>query len=77
MPCNNSLFFSVATVDIAMPILCTYGVFPRNLGQGISVAYLRKTRSDHVIRNALAARNHETYGQGNGRQSFCTVLRYH
>ena len=27
--------------------------------------------------NALAARNNETYEQGNGRQSFCTVLRYH
>ena len=55
-----------------------YGVFPRNLSQGISVAYLRKkTRSDHVTQNALAARNNEAYGQANGKQSFCTVLRYH
>ena len=30
--------FSDATVDIAMPSPCMYGVFPRNLGQGISVA---------------------------------------
>ena len=34
-----------------------------------------RTRSDHVTRNALAARNNEAYGQGNGRQSFRTVLR--
>ena len=25
--------------------------------------------------NALAARNNKDYGQGNGSQSFCTVLR--
>ena len=37
----------------------------------------KKTRSDHVTRNASAARNNEACGQGNGRQSFCTVLRYH
>ena len=37
----------------------------------------RKTRSDHVTRNALAARNNEAYGQANGRQSFCPVLPYH
>ena len=36
-----------------------------------------KTRSDHVTRNALATWNNEAYGQANGRQSFCTVLRYH
>ena len=30
-----------------------------------------------MTRNALAARNNEAYGQGNGRQSFRTVLRYH
>ena len=36
-----------------------------------------KTRSDHVTRNALAARNNAAYGQGNGRQSFRTVFRYH
>ncbi|CAH3023587.1 unnamed protein product [Porites evermanni] len=35
-----------------------FGVFLRNLGQGISVAYLRKkTCSDQVTRHALAARN--------------------
>ena len=39
-----------------------FGVFPRNLGEGISVAYLReKTRSDHVTRNALDARDNEAY----------------
>ena len=32
------LFFSDATVHIAMPSPSLYGVFPRNLGQGISVA---------------------------------------
>ena len=37
----------------------------------------KKTRSDHVTQNALAARNNEAYGQANGKQSFCTVLRYH
>ena len=30
-----------------------------------------------MTRNTLAARNNEAYGQGNGRQSFRTVLRYH
>ena len=39
-------------------------------------AFRRRTRSDHVTRNALAGRNNEAYGQVNGRQSFCTVLRY-
>ena len=44
----------------------------------ISVKAFRwRTRSDHVTRKALAARNNEAYGQGNGRQSFRTVLRYH
>ena len=52
-----------------------YGVFPRHLGQGISVASEKKTRSDHVILNALAAWNNEAYEQGNSRQSFCPVLR--
>ena len=36
-----------------------------------------RTRSDHVTRNALAARNNEAYVQGNGRQSFYTVSRCH
>ena len=36
----------------------------------------KNTRSDHVTRNALAARNNEAYGQGNGRELLCTVLRY-
>ena len=35
----------------------------------------KKTRSDHVSGNALAARNNKDYGQGNGSQSFCKVLR--
>ena len=30
-----------------------------------------------MTRNALAGRNNEAYGQVNGRQSFCTVLRFH
>ena len=72
---NNSLFFSDATVDIAMPILCTAS------SHAISVKAFRwriwekNTRLDHVTRNALAARNNEAYGQGNGRESFFTVLR--
>ena len=44
----------------------------------ISVKAFRwRTRSDYVTRKALAARNNEAYGQGNGRQSFRTVFRYH
>ena len=30
-----------------------------------------------MTRNTLAGRDNEAYGQGNGRQSFRTVLRYH
>ena len=37
----------------------------------------KKTRPDHVTRTSLAAQNNEAYGQGNGTQSFCSVLRYH
>ena len=40
------------------------------------VSEKKKPRSDHVTRNASAARNNEAYRQGNGRQSFCTVLPY-
>ena len=29
-----------------------------------------------MTRNGLAARNNEAYGQDNGRQSLCTILRY-
>ena len=74
IPCNNSLFFSDAKVDIAMPSPCpAVRRLPtqsrsRHFG-GVSE---KKTRSDHVTRKALAARNNEAYGQGNGRQSFCT-----
>ena len=65
-------FFSDATVDIAVPIPYTVS------SHAISVKAFRwRTRSDHVTRNALAARNNAAYGQGNGRQSFRTVLRYH
>ena len=66
MPINNiSLFFSDATVDIAMPSPCTA------FSYAISVKSFRwRTRSDRVTRNALAARNSAAYGQGNGRQSF-------
>ena len=39
------------------------------------MAHEKKTRSDHVTRNALAAWNNEAFEEGNGRQSFCTVLR--
>ena len=39
------------------------------------MTYLRKeTRSDHVTRNALAARNNEDYGQGNGLFMGCFTL---
>ena len=34
----------------------------------------KKTRSDPVTRNASAARDNEAYGQGNGRQSYCTAF---
>ena len=73
---NNSLFFSDATLDIAMPIPC------KASSHAISGKAFRwrvwenKTPSHHVTRTALAARNNEAYGQRNGRQSFCTVLRY-
>ena len=60
LPINNiSLFFSDATVDIAMPSPCTA------TSHAISVKAFRwRTRSDHVTRNALAARNNKAYGQG-------------
>ena len=48
-----------------------YGVFPsrsRHFG-GVSE---KKTLSRTVTRNALAVRNNEAYGQGNGRKSFAT-----
>ena len=66
-------FFYDATVDIAMPSPCTAS------SHAISgKAFRWQTRSDHVTRKALAARNNGAYGQaGNGRQSFRTVLRYH
>ena len=62
---NNSLFPSDATVDIDMPSPCTYGVFPRNISVKAFSCYTwgNKTRSDHVTRNALAARDNEAYGQ--------------
>ena len=66
--------FSVfdTTVDIAMPSPCTAS------SHAILVKAFRwRNRSDHVTRNALAARNNAAYGQGKGRQSFRTVLRYH
>ena len=43
-----SFFFSDATVDIAMPSHCT---------ASSHAAFRSRTRSDHVTRNALAARN--------------------
>ena len=55
-----------------MPSPCT-AFIPRNLSQGISVANSLGPRDP----NALAALNDEAYGQVNGKQSFCTVLRYH
>ena len=61
----HPLFFSDATVDIAMTSPCTASTHT------ISVKAFRwRTRSDHVTRNALAVRNNAAYGQGNGRQSF-------
>ena len=41
---NSSLFFAVATVDIALPSPCSASshAISVNLGQGIPVAYLRK-----------------------------------
>ena len=56
-----SLFFSDTTEDIAMPSPCMAS------SHDISIKAFRwRTRSDHVTRNALAARNNEAYGQGNG-----------
>ena len=53
-----------------MPSPCTAS------SHAISVKAFRwRTRSDHVTRNALAAWNNEAFEQGNGRRSFCTVLR--
>ena len=70
---QHFLFFSDATVDIAMPSPYTAS------SHAISgKAFRWQTRSDYVTRKALAARNNGSYGQaGNGRQSFRTVLRYH
>ena len=73
LPINNiSLFFSDATVDIARPSPCTTS------SQAILFEAFRwRTRSDHVTRNVLAARNNEAYGQGNSwqslRQSFAII----
>ena len=74
---ENSLFVKQvaddATVDIAMPSPCTAS------SHAISVKGFRwRTRSDHVTRNALAARNNEVYGQGKTAdsgsvQSFATI----
>ena len=68
MPINNiSLFFSDATVDIAMPSPCSAS------SHAISVkAFQWRTRSDHMTRKASAARNNAAYGQGNGK----TVVPY-
>ena len=64
--------FSDTTVDITMPVSCMAS------SQAILIKAFRcRTRSDHVTRNALAVRNNEAYGQGNGLRSYCTVLRYH
>ena len=54
--------------------LPTWGPVPRS-SHAISVkAFRRRTPSDHVTRKALAARNNEAYGQGNGRQSLDTGI---
>ena len=64
---NISLFFSDATVTIVKPSPCTAST------HAISVKAFRwRTHSDHVTRNALAARNNVAYGQGNGK----TVVPY-
>ena len=60
-----SLFFSDATLDMAMPRPCTAS------SHLISVKAFRwRTCSGHVTRNALAARNNAAYGLGNGREAF-------
>ena len=64
--------FSDTTVDITMPIHCmesSHAIFIK--------AFRWRTRSDYVTRKVLAVRNNEAYGQGNGLQSYRTVLRYH
>ena len=56
-----------------------YGVFPDNLGHSISLAYLRKKpRSNHVTREALAARNNvrptdKATAQSRSVQSFAII----
>ena len=53
---QHFLYFSDATADIAMPSPCTAS------SHAISVKAFRwQTRSDHVTRNALAARNNGAY----------------
>ena len=66
--------FSYASVDIAMP--CP----SKASSHAISVKAFRwRTRSDHVTRNALAARNNKAYGQGkttdSGSVQFFTTIR--
>ena len=64
---QHSLFFSDASVDIAMPSPCSAS------SHAISVkAFQWRTRSDHMTRKASAARNNAAYGQGNGK----TVVPY-
>ena len=54
-----------------------FAIFWRSCPRNTKHEFRWRTRSDHVTRNALAARNNAAYGQGNGRQSFRTVFRYH
>ena len=61
------MFFSDATVDIAMPSPCSAS------SHAISVkAFQWLTRSAHMTRKASAARNNAAYEQGNGK----TVVPY-
>ena len=71
--CNNSLFFSEAKVDIAMPSPCSASA------HAISVKAFRwriweKYCSVHVTRNALAALNNEAYMDK--ATTDCTVFLY-
>ena len=57
-----------------------YGVFPVPLGQFVSVTYPRRTggehfRTDHVTRNALAARKNDAQGLGKYEHSLDHFVR--
>ena len=69
--------FSNAAVDITMPSPCTASSHTISVKAFPWYTWGTKTRSNHVTRNALAARNNEAYGQvttdSRSIQSFCII----